>query len=428
MAAFAPGLGAAATSQNPNHDYIVPHPPDDSVSALAFSPAAASSNFLVAASWNGGVRVWNMDRSQGAIPVAEQANPAPLLDCSWSRDGQAIFTASTDNCAKKWDITSNTYDVVAVHDKAIRHCVDVSEISLMATGGWDATVRYWDFRAPTGTPAGVVSTGNRVYALDARGVLMVVGVADRGILVYDVRNPSTPFQQKYSQLKYQTRAVATFPDSMGYIVASVDGKVSIDHVQEASRKKDQVMKCHRDDQGNSYSINALSFHDKTNVFATAGADGYFAFWNLETRQMATDRPFENMNSPVTAIDFSADGSLLAYSVGYDWSCGASQHSPAAYPVNIFLHQITDAEIRRSSKPSANGTGTGFGTGASVSAASGGGGNVGFGGGFGSGFGGGGGFGRGGNQNMGGGSNRGGAGGQGGGSRGRRGSSRGRRRN
>jgi mRNA export factor len=343
MAAFLP----PGDLNNPNGDYMVPAAPDDSVSALRFSPPGTQpgKSFLAASSWSGSIRVWDVDPAQGAVPVAEKNAGAPLLDCSWSKDGSALFTASVDNSARMWNVGADTYDVVAMHDKPIRHVVEVDHINLLATGGWDNTVRYWDVRAPTGSATGTVNVGDRVYALDALGVLMVVGTADRGILVYDVRKPSEPFMHKLSQLKYQTRAVAAFPDVMGYIVASVDGKVSVDHVQEENRKKDQVIKCHRDDQGNSFGINAVSFYNKTNVFATAGSDGQFAFWNVDSRQLATDQPYQKMNAPVTAIDFSDDGSLFTYTTGYDWSTGASQHNPAASSTNIFIHQIADGEIR-----------------------------------------------------------------------------------
>lgn len=47
-----------AAAVNPNKDFEVAAPPDDTVSALKFSPAAMSQNFLVAGSWDSSVSVF----------------------------------------------------------------------------------------------------------------------------------------------------------------------------------------------------------------------------------------------------------------------------------------------------------------------------------------------------------------------------------
>lgn len=346
---------------NPNNDYIVSGPPEDTVSALAFSPITAQGEFLAATSWAGSARIWKVDNTAGAVPLHEFKHNVPVLDCDWSHTGDVLYTAGCDNDAKMWDVRTGMSTIVGRHSKPIRRCVNVEHHSLLATGSWDGTVSYWDPRSPTGSSVGTVEVQNKVYAMDARGVLMVVCVADRGVLVYDVRKPMQPFQQKYSNLKYQTRAVACFPNSMGYIVASVDGKVSVDHVQESERTKDRVVKCHPDDQGTTYGINALKYHDATGTFATGSSDGHLGFWNQDTRQLATDRPFAGMPSPITALSFSSNGSLFAYAVGYDWNGGAAlMQNPTQHPVNIYIHSIQDGEIRKSTSAAVNATPNGGG--------------------------------------------------------------------
>jgi mRNA export factor len=60
----------------------------------------------------------------------------------------------------------------------------------------------------------------------------VVGTAERHIQVYDLNNPSAPFKQLQSPLKYQTRTVAAFPDKSGYLVGSIEGRVAVQHVDD----------------------------------------------------------------------------------------------------------------------------------------------------------------------------------------------------
>lgn len=49
---------AAVASTTPIKDFEVTQPPDDSVSALAFSPATIQQNFLIAGSWDNTVSIW----------------------------------------------------------------------------------------------------------------------------------------------------------------------------------------------------------------------------------------------------------------------------------------------------------------------------------------------------------------------------------
>ena len=62
----------------------------------------------------------------------------------------------------------------------------------------------------------------------------MVGTAERHIQVYDLNNPSAPFKQLQSPLKYQTRTVAAFPDKSGYLVGSIEGRVAVQHVDDGT--------------------------------------------------------------------------------------------------------------------------------------------------------------------------------------------------
>jgi hypothetical protein len=47
---------------------------------------------------------------------------------------------------------------------------------------------------------------------------MVVGTADRNLIVFDLKNPQTEYKRIVSPLKQQTRCVAAFPDQQGFLV------------------------------------------------------------------------------------------------------------------------------------------------------------------------------------------------------------------
>ena len=270
---------------------------------------------------------------------------APVLDVAWSADGQNVFSCGADKIVKMWNLSSSKTTTVAAHDAPIKHVFYSTEHNgCIITGSWDRTVKYWDIRAPTGTPMGTVQVVDKVFCMDVRSPLLVVGTADRKLRVYDVRKPSAPFHEKVAQLKHQFRCLATFPDQTGYAVGSIEGRVSIDHVQEKDRKNDFAFKCHRDaETGLIYPVNSISFHEQHGTFATAGGDGGFNFWDKDNKHRL--KQFQRLSQPITATAFSSDGSIFAYAVGYDWAKGAAHHNPGTDKKYILLHGVQQAEVR-----------------------------------------------------------------------------------
>lgn len=51
--------------------------------------------------------------------------------------------------------------------------------------------------------------------------------------VFNLTNPQQVFQEIESPLKYQTKCIACFPDSAGYLLGSIEGRVAVQHVEES---------------------------------------------------------------------------------------------------------------------------------------------------------------------------------------------------
>lgn len=339
----------SAQPHNPNGDVLLTDPPSDTVQSLSFSPPTlAPKSFLVSASWDSEVRCWEVQSNGSSTPMGMIKHSAPVMDVAWSADGRSVFSAGAEKVAKMWMLSGNQTTTVAAHDAPIRHvfyCNDLGNGSpALVTGSWDKTVKYWDIRAPTGTAMGTVQLSSKVYAMDVRAPLLVVGTADRKLRVYDIRKPQEVYHEKIAQLKHQFRCLATFPDQAGYAVGSIEGRVSIDHVQEKDRKLDFAFKCHRDADTNViYPVNSIAFHEQHGTFATAGGDGGFNFWDKDNKHRL--KQFQRVNQPITAGAFSSDGNIYAYAVGYDWSKGAQHHNPATNRKYILLHGVQQAEVR-----------------------------------------------------------------------------------
>ena len=132
-----------------------------------------------------------------------------------------------------------------------------------------------------------------------------------------------------SPLKYATTSIAVFGDGKGYAVGSIEGRCGICNydIQRNDLGKDGnfAFKCHRNEQTTAktadvYSLNQIAFNKAFNTFVTIGSDGHFFTWNKDTKSKY--KSSKKFPGPICCTDFSDDGKMLVYAIGYDWSRGA----------------------------------------------------------------------------------------------------------
>ncbi|RVX02451.1 Protein RAE1 [Vitis vinifera] len=182
----------------------------------------------------------------GSVPKASISHDQPVLCSAWKDDGTTVFSGGCDKQVKMWPLLSGGQPMtVAMHDAPIKEVAWIPEMNLLATGSWtrlsmklffcqpehfwwlvkrDAS-RYWDTRQPN--PVHTQQLPDRCYALTVRHPLMVVGTADRNLIVFNLQNPQTEFKRITSPLKYQTRCVAAFPDQQGFLLVLLFSSFSL---------------------------------------------------------------------------------------------------------------------------------------------------------------------------------------------------------
>ncbi|GAB2269528.1 Poly(A)+ RNA export protein rae1 [Dionaea muscipula] len=333
---------ASATNLNPNKSIEVTQPPADSISSLSFSPKA---NHLVATSWDNQVRCWEITKTgttAGSVAKASISHEQPVLCSTWKDDGMTVFSGGCDKQVKMWSLQSGAQPVtVAMHDAPIKEIAWIPEISLLVTGSWDKTLKYWDTRQSN--PVHSQQLPDRCYALSALHPLLVVGTADRNLIVFNLQNPQTEFKRLQSPLKHQTRCVAAFPDKQGFLIGSIEGRIGVQHLDEAQSAKNFTFKCHREGNTEIFSVNSINFHPVYQTFATAGSDGAFNFWDKDSKQRL--KAMSRCSQPIPCSAFNNDGSIFAYAVCYDWSKGAENYNPQNAKPQIYLHLTQEAEVK-----------------------------------------------------------------------------------
>jgi len=329
-------MNTTPSVQNSNKDYEVIDPPRDSISCLSFSSKA---NFLISGSWDSQTRCWEVLQNGNTVPKGMISHESPVLCSQWSGDGMRVFSGLCDGKVKMWNLQTGQAIQIGQHSAGVKSVFSLDEIGVIATGSWDKSVRFWDLRSPN--PTATTSLSDRLYCMDVKLPLGVIGTAERALHFYDMRKATMEFKRIESPLKYQSRVISCFIDKTGFALGSIEGRVAIHYIEEKDNSKNFAFKCHR--VGNdTYSVNVLEFHPKFGTFATAGSDGTLHFWDKDSRQRL--KAFSSVNVPISAGTFNMDGSIFAYAASYDWSKGLEYYNPQQKN-SIFLHPTTEAEVK-----------------------------------------------------------------------------------
>lgn len=341
-----------ATDKDLAGDIVINNAAEDSISDIAFSP---QQDFLFSvASWDNKIRIWDVQggASQGR---AQYEHAAPVLCTRWSLDGSKVASGGCDNAVKIFDVASGQSQQLGTHSgpvKSLRfvQCGPTNQECLV-TGSWDKTLKYWDLRQQQ--PISTVMLPDRVYSMDSKAKLLVVGTANRNISIIDLNNPTNIFKSIQSPLKWQTRSIACFNEGDSYAIGSIEGRCAIRYVDDMQQKKSGFsFKCHRQNQNNNpsqylvYPVNSIAVHPIYGTFVTAGSDGTFHFWDKNHRHRLKAFPSQNATIPV--VNFNRQGTVLAYALSYDWFQGHMGNSPD-YQNVIRLHPTNPTEVQEKKK-------------------------------------------------------------------------------
>lgn len=289
--------------------------PQDIISAVRFSPSQSQGLKLLASSWDATVRLYNLNDNKMTHKFDA---PSAQYDCSFI-DPQHGVSAGADKTLYIYDLEATRRMPIGQHDEPIR-CVDYNrDKNLLTTGSWDHTVKIWDPRSPGDVRS--MAQPERVYTMHSCKDQLIVGTAQRHILIWDVRQTSGPMQERESNLKFQTRCVRFFPQGDAYTIGSIEGRVAVEYVDlnvEVQKKK-YAFKCHRAKdketlEETAYPVHAISFHPIYSTFATGGHDGMIYIWDGARRKRLCS--LKKQPAPIYSLSFNRDGNYLAYAVSH----------------------------------------------------------------------------------------------------------------
>jgi mRNA export factor len=354
------------------NDFTVPDQIEDTIQVLKFNPNK-SNCFLAGAGWDCKVRVWNVNyqvSSQMNTTTAKiQTAPAtvipfndPLLSLCWQPDTR-IFTGSCDGNIYVIDMNSGQTSPLGKHESGVKEVHWNPQHNVLISGGWDGNLNFWDLKSPT--PCFSMNLGKKVYTMSLSYPLLVIGMENRLVTYFNLNKLGGDFRPEAtfeSHLRYQTRKIAAFPEANGYAIGSIEGRVAIKHVdlnkmptisedtKQMSMQDDFAFRCHRmgESANEVYPINDIAFNYEYGTFCTAGGDGSWIIWDKDSRSRLK-QGFHQGRPPITAVDYSYNGDLLAYACGYDYAKGINYDG--TYQPKLNIHYCPDSDKKK--KPKGN---------------------------------------------------------------------------
>lgn len=152
------------------------------------------------------------------------------------QNGTKVASVGADKSLKICDLSTQQTMSIQAHEQPIRavRYFETNGQEMLATGSWDKKIKFWDLRSSNAVLS--VDCQERVYTMDARDNLLVVGTADRYINIINLKEPQKFYKQIQSPLKWQTRVVSCFTDAAGFAIGSIEGRCAIQYVEEKDAK------------------------------------------------------------------------------------------------------------------------------------------------------------------------------------------------
>jgi len=332
-------------------------PPVDGISSLSFTKHNSGVNasfdqnlHLLVTSWDCSTSLY--DVSQNKLKF-KYNHHAPVFDGCFI-ENYNIWSGDASGEILNFDLNTGQETFVAKHDNAVK-CLEYSkDINAVISGSWDKTVRLWDPRTRDSRHQFSSTQPDKVYTMACCGHRLIVGTAQKHVLIYDIRNMGRGEEQRReSSLKYQTRAIRAFPNQEGYVLSSIEGRVAVEFFDPSPvvQKKKYAFKCHRtklNGKDQVHPVYAISFHNHYNTFATGGGDCCVNLWDGMNKKRLCQ--FQKYPAPVSALAFSPDGFSLAIACSSLYACkeNEAQEVKEEDEVNeVFIRKVGDNETKPS---------------------------------------------------------------------------------
>lgn len=335
-------------------EYTIDKPPTDGITRVHYG-SKHQSTLLGCSSWDKTFRLYDTNKN---IQLLNIEHDSALLDFIFNYDTTNVYTCSLDGSMTSIDLTTQHKQVIGSHNNGARCAKYSHEYSMLITGGWDGVIQYYDVRVSNNNSIAshkysYTHENCKIYTMDCVDSVsgnkprLVVGLNDRQVYIYDIRKYTQPEQVRESSLINQTRCITCHPSGTGYVLSSIEGRVSVEYFDPSPdmQAHKYAFKCHRQKDNNTgdtlvYPVNTVIYHPIYHTFATGGSDGQINIWDAQNKKRICQ--YSPYYTSISSMSYNVYGDTMAVAVSYTYDNGQLDNMPND---NIFIRNVNEVEVK-----------------------------------------------------------------------------------